>query len=577
MTRVFTFLNFDLRFEKDVAHGYYAQVIGAPSGKTAPLPVTLPAAGAWSFVMEVGQPRRSSRGAASAEVHAAREFGGELLDAVFRDEVRSALTTSREQAERRGVGLRLRLWLSECPELANLPWEYLYDRQSSEFMALSEWTPVVRYLEVPESAPPLRVKPPLRILVLVSNPVDFPPLDVGQEWRKLQEALAPLKAAGRVQVDRVQDGSHADLQRQLRLADYHVFHYIGHGNYDSSAGDGALILEDLHRQGTALFGADLGVLLHGQRTLRLAVLNSCEGARGSLSDPYAGTAQSLVHKGIPAVVAMQFEVTDAAAITFTHSLYEAVADGYPLDAAVAEARKALHNQSAAVEWGTPVLYLRAPDGAIFQVDDDRSLMRRVLARRRIIFAVALLAIIGVLGYGASQLLGTGSTAPDPASVHGVCEQRDESQVVLRQGETTFPTYTWEKCPPGAQREALFLLYDKPTEEASERIMRWNRTFTYASGYRQSQWVVGPESWRVPLQEAGWAGPDDEPTVPLGYGSSSPWAGSIAVNTWLLKGNPEQDERNSRLFTWRHTVGQVDLSNRGYRKEFSAFFVPLDAE
>ena len=108
-------------------------------------------------------------------------------------------------------------------------------------------------------------------------------------------------------------------------------------------------------------------MLHDHRSLRLAVLNSCEGARGGRTDPFSGTAQSLIQQGIPAVVAMQFEITDDAAITFAHELYEAVADGYPLDAAIAEARKAIRGQPNPVEWATPVLYLRAPDGRIFDI------------------------------------------------------------------------------------------------------------------------------------------------------------------------------------------------------------------
>ncbi len=75
------------------------------------------------------------------------------------------------------------------------------------------------------------------------------------------------------------------------------------------------------------------MLLHDHRSLRLAVPNPCEGARGDRADLFSGTAQSLVQQGIPAVVAMQFEITDDAAITFGHVLCEAIADGYPLDAA----------------------------------------------------------------------------------------------------------------------------------------------------------------------------------------------------------------------------------------------------
>jgi hypothetical protein len=65
-------------------------------------------------------------------------------------------------------------------------------------------------------------------------------------------------------------------------------------------------------------------------------------------------------------VAMQYEVTDKAAIEFSRDFYEAVADGLPVDAAVAEARTAVSMKSA-LEWGTPVLYMRSPDGRIFDV------------------------------------------------------------------------------------------------------------------------------------------------------------------------------------------------------------------
>ena len=128
-------------------------------------------------------------------------------------------------------------------------------------------------------------------------------------------------------------------------------------------------MEDDHGRARLVGGEDLGTLLHDHRSLRLAVLNSCEGARGDRADPFSGTAQSLIQQGIPAVVAMQFEITDDAAITFGHVLYEAIADGYPLDAATAEARKAIYADGNLTEWGTPVLYSRAPDGRIFDIQD----------------------------------------------------------------------------------------------------------------------------------------------------------------------------------------------------------------
>ena len=78
-------------------------------------------------------------------------------------------------------------------------------------------------------------------------------------------------------------------------------------------------------------------------------------------------ARSLVQSGIPAVVAMQFEISDQAAITLAHEFYAALSDSYPVDAALAEARKAIFAQNNILEWGTPVLYMRTGDGRIFDI------------------------------------------------------------------------------------------------------------------------------------------------------------------------------------------------------------------
>ena len=105
-------------------------------------------------------------------------------------------------------------------------------------------------------------------------------------------------------------------------------------------------------------------LLSDQNVLRLVVLNSCEGARTTLTDPYAGVATTLVQLGVPAVVAMQFEISDRAAIVFAEELYtNLIGRRDPIDASVAEARKAIYSDVDRVEWATPVLFVRDPDVA----------------------------------------------------------------------------------------------------------------------------------------------------------------------------------------------------------------------
>lgn len=367
MDRV-TYLDFDLLIQPR-GKGYHTQVLTAPAGQAgAAFELPFSELELENFLLRIGRPRRSMRRIGSPEMEAAKTFGGRLFEALFGGEVRSAFRSSLDEAGRQHAGLRIRLRLADVPALHHLPWEFLYDPARHQFLVLSIETPLVRYLDLAERVRPLTVTPPIRVLVMISSPSDYPQLDVEQEWRKLHDALEPLEQRGLITLERLDQATLRALQRWLRRGACHIFHFIGHGGFDQASQDGLLILEDEHQRGRPVSGQDLGMLLHDHRLLRLAVLNACEGARTSQTDPFAGTAQSLVQHGIPAVIAMQFEITDAAAVTFAHEFYEAVADGYPVDAALAEARKAIFTQGNDVEWSTPVLYLRSPDGHIFDVE-----------------------------------------------------------------------------------------------------------------------------------------------------------------------------------------------------------------
>jgi hypothetical protein len=242
----------------------------------------------------------------------------------------------------------------------------LYDQRLNRFLAQSRRTPLVRYLDLPYPPHPLAVEGPLRLLVMISSPTGYPPLDVEQEWSLLTEALAEQQEEGRVIIERLA-ANMGMLRQRLRQEEFHVFHFVGHGLYRSDWGDGVLVMEDRDGRAREVTGEELGSLLNEYDPTRLAVLNACEGARTGASDPFAGVAQSLIQQGLPAVVAMQFAITDDAAIIFSRELYGAIADSYPLEAALAEARGAIRDEGNATEWGTPVLYSRAPDGHLFEV------------------------------------------------------------------------------------------------------------------------------------------------------------------------------------------------------------------
>lgn len=323
------------------------------------------------FLLEVGRPRQSfSRGRVPEPMKQTVDFGARLFDAVMNGEVRDIYVSARLHAENQAGGLRIRLRLSEAPELANLPWEYLYDGR--DFLALSTGSPLVRYLDLPNPPRPMSVDLPLRMLVTISAPHDQPPLDVEAERRNIEEALAGLVQDRRLELAFTEDATLRTLQRTLRRAKvqgrpFHIWHYIGHGVYDPDRKTSYLLFCDDSQMSYSVNGFQLGTLMNNFPEMRLGLLNACEGARTDQEDPFAGVATALVEHGVPAVVGMQFEISDQAAIAFAGEFYTALVDGLPVDAALTEARRAVFFLPNWVEWATPVLYMRSRDGQLFDV------------------------------------------------------------------------------------------------------------------------------------------------------------------------------------------------------------------
>ena len=340
-----------------------------------------------NFILRVGVPRRSTRGFSSSQMEEAKRFGRQLFEAVMQGDVAEAYDGARGVATEHNRGIRIRLELSSVPELMEIPWEFLYD--SPTFLAQSIYSPIVRSLDVKHARRPRRVSPPLRILGMISSPQGYPDLDVGAERAKLDTALERLRAQGLVELTWLEDATMAELNRVIGAPDeVHVLHFIGHGRYVEAADEGILVLEDAAGRPHEVKGEDLSSVLVDERSLRLAVLNSCEGARTSHHDPLAGVATCLVHSGIQAVVGMQFEITDEAAIAFSEQLYTTLSQGFGVDAALAQGRRAIFAHGHDVEFATPVLFLRGGDAKLFDVDVDAAVAPADVQPTRPMAAVA---------------------------------------------------------------------------------------------------------------------------------------------------------------------------------------------
>ena len=377
-----SYLDFDLLVRRTEG-GYRAQVLSSPAGEaTADFAAPFSELELENFLLRVGRPRRGTRRIGSPEMEAVKTLGKGLYEALFSGDVRDCWRSSLSEAESQNAGLRLRLRIADAPGLNDIPWEYLYNKSLNRFLSLSEYTPLIRYLDLPERIRPLEVDAPLKILVMISSPADYPTLDVEGEWSRLNKALAGLIGSGHVRLERLATPRLSVLQRKLRGDEFHVLHFVGHAGFDRETQDGVLVLCDEAGKGRLVAAENLGTILHDHRSLRLVVLNACEGSRSSRSDPFAGVAQTLVQQGIPAVIAMQFEITDEAAITFAEEFYAATADGYPVDAALSAARKAIFAAGNDIEWGTPVLYLRAPNGQLFTVNRDAEAARLTVEEKQ---------------------------------------------------------------------------------------------------------------------------------------------------------------------------------------------------
>ncbi len=366
------YLDFDLEIGEEQNGEYPVRVLDSPGGQAVGV-FKLPFSGMMlDLQLEKLQTALLRSGGKhrlvlSEEEQTVQEFGQELFSGLIAEDIRARYAASLTRASDQRLGLRVKLRIRD-PKLAALPWEFLYDPDRGDYVCLSDETPIVRYLDLPRPPRVLEIRPPLRVLGMIASPQNLPPLDIERERERIRLALGPLQAKGLVELEWVDGQNWRDLQQAMWQGPWHIFHFIGHGRFDSGRDEGQIALTGADGYSRLLPATGLGRLLARERSLRLAVLNACQGAHSAGHDIFSSTASILVRRGLPAVVAMQYEITDAAAIEFARTFYRAMASGVPVDAAVTDARNAISVAiNNTVEWGTPVLFMRSPDGTLFDV------------------------------------------------------------------------------------------------------------------------------------------------------------------------------------------------------------------
>lgn len=272
-------------------------------------------------------------------------------------------------------GERLRVQLSfqeEANELARLPWEYLYHPRPPFWFSTHVDLVLSRYMPLPTGRSSLApAESPLRLLIMVSEPKDGSLGPVVAE--PVIEAIEKLKERLPIEIIRLQEPPTRDrFVDVLAKHQPHVLHFIGHGRFDRKAptplGQIALLMPGGHTVDWCRDQDFAEFFTQARARPRLVFLHLCEGAVADFNANFAGLAPQLMQKEIQAVVAMQYPITNMAAIQFSRAFYEQLAEGEPIDKAVQVARYRLTTTLPQAYdsriFGTPVLYMHSYDGII---------------------------------------------------------------------------------------------------------------------------------------------------------------------------------------------------------------------
>ncbi len=306
--------------------------------------------------------------------YAMKDLGAQLYQKLFPPAVEQVWREYKQRSEFLILCLR---FAEAATKLEVLPWETLHD--GAEFIAAGAKTTLTRLpLDV---APPSELPPlprPLRLFGFFASPLDLKDnerLNVEREQEILLEAINDPAGQGRISADFEDEAKLEILARSLRDG-YHILHFTGHGI--SPRDGGGLLLEDAHGKKLPASIAEVMQAVQrgqdGNAKLRLAVISGCQTARTLHTGAFNDLARELLRQRVPAVIAMQFSISDDGGLKFAEVLYKEIAKGVELERAAHAARRVLlEDERFFINNDALAIVLLAADGACLQTTEAQSL------------------------------------------------------------------------------------------------------------------------------------------------------------------------------------------------------------
>lgn len=300
-----------------------------------------------------------------------KEYGLMLSESFFVAEMDKAFAEARVSAAAAGAPLRVRLLAdSSAPEINTLYWEALRDPKDKSALFTGENILLSRYLASGDLRPvKLRPQGALKALAAASNPSDITgyklaPVDVAGELGRAKEALGAIPIT---EVGSAEPCTLNTLVDKLRSG-CDILYLAAHGTLAESGPRVWLQKED---GSAAITSAEEIVtrIRELQNPPRLVVLASCQSAGDGKPNKDAGRVlqafgPGLAQAGIPAVVAMQGNISMDSVKKFLPVFFSELQKDGQIDRALAVARGTIRD---AHDFWMPVLFMRLRSGKIWYV------------------------------------------------------------------------------------------------------------------------------------------------------------------------------------------------------------------
>ncbi|OQY48738.1 MAG: hypothetical protein B6242_01605 [Anaerolineaceae bacterium 4572_78] len=249
--------------------------------------------------------------------------------------------------------------------LTKYPWEMIADGLG-RFLVRDEVVDVIRYLSYPQ--PTLRFEPDSdesQLLRIVSQPRDLSPINASELDLEDLHILSPPSFSTltqRILMERISIwGMQFDGHSALVIQCHHCFHLNYHqanscrkcgASLKNAPQIGAIAFED-EGQAKWIPASNLAEMLYNVEA-QLAFVTPPETQLMGDMIIFNSVAPSLIAGGVPAVIGMQYPVSDEFVSQFATSFYQALLLKNDVPIAMRIARK----ENARKGWYSPVLYLR---------------------------------------------------------------------------------------------------------------------------------------------------------------------------------------------------------------------------